>query len=233
MIHQFLWVIYPYITLTIMIAGLLYRYTYKQIGWGAPSTEILEKKMLRTGSMLFHYGIIFAFIGHVMGILIPIGVYDALGVSDAMYHINAVVGGGIAGLVTWIGLLILIVRRLSHRRLQLKTGRSEWTTLLALFIIVTIGTFFMTIGYNILVGQYNYRLTIGPWFRGVLTFHPDASLMADAPLIFRIHVLLSLALFAIIPFTKLVHFFTLPIRYAFRAPIQYRSRVNYDKGKIR
>jgi nitrate reductase gamma subunit len=233
MIHQFLWVIYPYITLTIMIAGLLYRYTYKQIGWGAPSTEILEKKMLRTGSMLFHYGIIFAFIGHVMGILIPIGVYDVLGVSDAMYHLNAVLFGGLVGVITWIGLLVLIVRRLSQRRLRLKTGRSEWTSLLSLFIIVTIGTFFMTIGYNLLVHAYNYRLTIGPWFRGVLTFHPDASLMVGVPLVYQIHAFLGFTFFAIIPFTKLVHFFTLPLRYAARAPIQYRSRVNYDKGKIR
>jgi len=60
----FLWVIFPYVMGTIMIFGLLYRYAFRQISWAAPSTEIFEKKWLSIGSPLFHWGIVFAFIGH-------------------------------------------------------------------------------------------------------------------------------------------------------------------------
>ncbi|UOF91860.1 respiratory nitrate reductase subunit gamma [Fodinisporobacter ferrooxydans] len=229
MAEQFWWVIYPYLALAIMILGLLYRYSYAQIGWGAPSTEILEKKYLRIGSLMFHWGIIFAFFGHVMGILIPKWLYEQLGVKDELYHFNAIVFGGIVGLVTWLGLIVLIVRKAANKRLQRKAKASDFVTLFSLFIIVTLGTSMTTL-YNLFVHPYEYRDTIGPWFRGILTFHPDAALMAGVPLLFKIHVVFSFALFAIIPFTKLVHFWTLPLRYPARSPMQYRSRVN-DKIK--
>ena len=96
----FWWVIFPYITLIIMIVGILYRYVFGQKTWAAPSTEFFEKQWLRLGSPLFHYGILFAFIGHVMGIVIPIEFYYAIGVSDHLYHVGAVWGGGAAGLMS-------------------------------------------------------------------------------------------------------------------------------------
>lgn len=229
MIQQFWWVIYPYLTLSIMVLGSLYRYTYAQIGWGAPSTEILEKKTLRIGILMFHWGIIFVFFGHVMGILIPKWVYERLGITEALYHFNAIAFGGLVGVITWLGLIVLIVRKFTNKRLQRKAKASDYVTLLSLVIIVTLGTT-MTIGYDLLVHSYEYRDTIGPWFRGILTFHPDATLMAGVPMLFKVHVVLSFAFFAIIPFTKLVHFWTLPLRYPARSPILYRSRIN-DKIK--
>ncbi|WP_027417351.1 respiratory nitrate reductase subunit gamma [Aneurinibacillus terranovensis] len=228
MISLFLWVIYPYLALCIMVVGLLFRYNYGQLHWGAPSTELLEKKTLRVGSLLFHWGIIFAFIGHVMGILIPRSVYDYFGVTEALYHFNAILFGGIVGVITWVGLLVLIFRKIYFKRVRKKAGLSDFATLVSLLIIVTLGTS-MTIGYNVMVEPYEYRNTIGPWFRGILTFRPNPLLMVGVPLLFQIHVILSFALFALIPFTKLVHFWTLPARYPARAPLQYRSRVNYRK----
>src|SRR4051794_38487954 len=102
MFEQFLWVVLPYIVLTIFIGGHIYRYQYDQFGWTSKSSELLEKKYLRLGSNLFHFGIIFVFGGHVMGLLVPIEVYEALVVTEHQYHNIALIGGIPAGLAATI-----------------------------------------------------------------------------------------------------------------------------------
>ncbi len=62
------------------------------------------------------------------------------------------------------------------------------------------------------------------WFRSIWVLQPRGDLMAEAPLYFQIHVLIGLALFALWPFTRLVHAFSAPIGYLFRPYIVYRSR---------
>ena len=89
MANFFWWAIYPYICGAILIIASFYRFIFRGGSWHAPSTEIFEKKWLKIGSLLFHWGIVFAFFGHVMGVLIPIEWYNAIGVSDHMYHLFA------------------------------------------------------------------------------------------------------------------------------------------------
>lgn len=224
----FWWVVFPYITLTVMIVGLLYRFAFRQVTWTAPSTEIFEKKWLRTGSTVFHYGIIFAFIGHVMGVLIPRSVYRSMGVSDEMYHIFAIVGGGIAGLMVVAGLVVLLIRKITNRRVRVHAGFGDYFAVILVLIVAAIGTY-MTLVYNTTVVAYEYRTTIGPWFRSLFTFNPQYRLMTGVPFLFQLHIILAFLLFASIPFTMLVHMFSLPARYPARAPQQYRSRAGYRR----
>ncbi|AOZ90967.1 respiratory nitrate reductase subunit gamma [Paenibacillus crassostreae] len=224
----FWWVIFPYITLAIMIVGLLYQFAFRQMTWTAPSTEIFEKKWLRIGSRMFHWGIIFAFGGHVMGVLIPRGVYEALGVSDELYHLFAIIGGGIAGLMVVAGLIFLLIRRITNNRVRMHANFGDYFAVIMLLIIAGMGTY-MTLIYNTTVTSYEYRTTIGPWFRSLFIFQPEYQLMSDVPLLFQIHIIVAFLLFASIPFTMLVHMFSFPARYPARAPLQYRSRSRYKK----
>ena len=91
----FTWGVFPYICLVVMIVGALYRYQSDQLRWTSKSSELLEKKLLTVGSMLFHVGILFVFGGHVMGLLVPEELYNTVGISSEMYHIGAVVLGGL------------------------------------------------------------------------------------------------------------------------------------------
>ncbi|MDQ0154030.1 respiratory nitrate reductase subunit gamma [Robertmurraya andreesenii] len=222
MYEQFLWVVLPYIVLTIFIGGHIYRYQHDQFGWTSKSSELLEKKLLRIGSNLFHWGIIFVFGGHVMGLLIPIEVYETMGVSEHQYHTIALIGGIPAGIAAAIGLLILCYRRMTVRRLVVTSTKGDWVSLICLVIVVLSGmsaTFL-----NIDSQGFDYRTTIGPWLRGVLTFRADASLMADVPLWFKIHILAVFGIFAAWPFTRLVHVFSAPLRYLSRSYVIYRKR---------
>lgn len=227
----FLWVIFPYITLTIMIVGLFYRFAFRQLSWAAPSTEFFEKRWLRIGSPLFHYGIILAFIGHVMGMVVPHGFYQAIGISDHLYHVGAIVGGGLAGLMVIVGLIILLIRKMIIDPVRIQATFADFFSVISLIIVSGIGTY-MTLVYNLNVEAYEYRGTIGPWFRSLFTFQPKYELMRQVPLIFKIHVIAAFGFFASIPFTRLVHLYSAPITYPTRAPQQYRSRSNYRKKGI-
>ncbi|WP_405102940.1 respiratory nitrate reductase subunit gamma [Oceanobacillus sp. FSL H7-0719] len=222
----FWWVIFPYITGLIMIIGLLYRYAFRQLTWAAPSTEFFEKKWLRIGSPLFHWGIILAFIGHVMGMVIPMSFYQAIGVTDHMYHLGAIYGGGLAGLMVVAGLIILLIRKMIIDPVRIHATFADFFTVIALIVVSGIGTY-MTIVYNTTVGAYEYRDTIGVWFRSLFVFQPQYELMENVPVIFKLHVIAAFGLIASIPFTRLIHFYSIPVKYPTRAPQQYRSRTGY------
>ncbi|WP_042463223.1 respiratory nitrate reductase subunit gamma [Neobacillus dielmonensis] len=222
MFEQFLWGVLPYIVLTIFIGGHIYRYQHDQFGWTSKSSELLEKKLLRLGSNLFHFGILFVFGGHVMGLLIPIDVYEALGVTEHQYHTIALIGGIPAGLAAAIGILILLYRRMTVRRLIVTSTTGDWLTLVFLVIVILSGlsATFLNIDPN----GFDYRTTIGPWLRSVLTFRANADYLSAVPVWFRIHILAVLGIFAAWPFTRLVHVFSVPVRYLSRSYVIYRKR---------
>ncbi|WP_027415878.1 respiratory nitrate reductase subunit gamma [Aneurinibacillus terranovensis] len=220
---QFLWVVYPYLMLTVFLVGHIYRYKTDQLSWTAKSSEFLEKKQLRLGSMLFHIGIFLVLGGHLVGLLVPKWALENMGVTEELYHKGAVYGGGLVGIVTLAGIAILLFRRVTVTRVRVTSSISDILVAVLLLIVIGMGVY-NTLGYNLLVGEYDYRETIAPWIRGLLTFTPNPSLMDGAPLFFKMHVIFSFAIFGIWPFTRLVHVWSFPIEYFRRSYIVYRSR---------
>ncbi|MEK3802716.1 respiratory nitrate reductase subunit gamma [Bacillus sp. FSL K6-1234] len=219
---QILWGIMPYIVLTIFIGGHIYRYQHDQFGWTAKSSEMLEKKKLAAGSTLFHWGLLCVVGGHVMGILIPEGVYASLGISEHMYHKMAIGAGLPAGIAACTGLFILTYRRLFDKRIRKTSSPSDILTLILLLFMMLSGiaaTFL-----NIDSKGFDYRTTVGPWFRDLFLFRPDASLMKSVPLWFKFHIVIGYVVFILWPFTRLVHVFSLPLKYLTRSYVVYRKR---------
>lgn len=223
--QQFLWVIFPYLMVTIFVVGHFYRYNSDQLAWTAKSSEFLEKKSLKWGSMLFHVGVMMVFAGHVVGLLIPNTMMESMGVSESLYHAGAVYGGGLAGIITLVGILILLNRRFTNKRVRSTSDSSDFVTIILIFLIVAVGMYNTVIG-NSLNPHFDYRETISPWFRGLITFTPDPFLMSEVPLGFQLHVLLSFALIGIWPFTRLVHVWSVPLNYFKRSYILYRRRAS-------
>jgi len=217
-VNLFFWVIFPYIAITIFFIGNAYRYLTDQYSWTSKSSEILEKDTLRTASMLFHYGIILAFIGHIIGIVIPKSWTEELGISEGAYHMLALVGGTLAGVMVVLGLILFIYRRLTNPRVKAITTTMDWVVLILLLAITSLGLI------NTLFVQYDYRETVAPWFRSLWTFTPDFTLMEDVPFLLKLHIFLAFVLVAIFPFTRLVHILSIPFSYIFRKPIIYRER---------
>ncbi|WP_348709363.1 respiratory nitrate reductase subunit gamma [Bacillus subtilis] len=219
---QILWGIMPYIVLTIFIGGHIYRYQHDQFGWTAKSSEMLEKKKLAAGSTLFHWGLLCVVGGHVMGILIPEGVYASLGISEHMYHKMAIGAGLPAGIAACTGLVILTYRRLFDKRIRKTSSPSDILTLLLLLFMMLSGV--AATFLNIDSKGFDYRTTVGPWFREIALFRPDPSLMESVPLWFKFHIVIGYVVFILWPFTRLVHAFSLPLKYLTRSYVVYRKR---------
>lgn len=221
-----LWGVLPYIMLVVLIGGTIWRYRYDQFGWTTRSSQLYESRLLRIGSPLFHFGLLFVIAGHVVGLIIPQLWTEKIGMSEALYHVNALIVGGIAGLCTLIGIAILIYRRRTTGPVFMATTKNDKLMYVVLVgaIVLGVTTTVFSASAGLSSEEYNYRQTVAPWFRSLFVLQPDVSSMAAAPWPFKIHTLVGMLLFAIWPFTRLVHAFTAPLHYVFRPYVVYRSR---------
>jgi len=217
-----LWVVVPYLSLATFVVGHFWRYTYDQFGWTTRSSQLYESRLLRWGSPLFHVGILGVVAGHVIGLLIPKRWTEAAAISQETYHLLAVVGGGIAGLAALVGLVILVYRRRTVGPVFSATTRMDKLMYVLLGGTILLGMW-NTFASSVF-GHYDYRQGVSLWFRGIFTANPDPALMTAAPFGFQVHALLACGLFALWPFTRLVHVFSAPVGYLTRPYIVYRSR---------
>ncbi|GAA3494666.1 respiratory nitrate reductase subunit gamma [Streptomyces prasinosporus] len=218
-----LWVVLPYVALAVFVLGHVWRYRYDKFGWTTRSSQLYENRLLRIGSPLFHFGVLVVLVGHVGGLLVPKSWTEAVGISEHAYHIGAVVLGTIAGVATLGGLAVLIYRRRTVGPVFSATTRNDKAMYVSLTVTIVLGLA-ATVAANVVGGGYDYRETVSPWFRSVFYVQPDPDLMAGAPVLFQLHAISALLLFAAWPFTRLVHMLTAPLGYLTRPYIVYRSR---------
>ncbi|PTI46152.1 respiratory nitrate reductase subunit gamma [Staphylococcus xylosus] len=222
MFNQFLWVIMPYLCIAIFFLGHLARFKFDKFSWTAKSSEFIEKKQLKWGSLMFHLGIIPVAMGHIVGLLIPASWLTAVGVSDHLYHIGAVYIGSIFGIITLIGMFLLTARRITKKNIRRLSSASDIIVNFLLLAIVFMGCY-ATLVTNATIPSFDYRETISVWFRQLFIFSPDADLMLQVPLAFKTHILLGFIIMAFWPFTRLVHVWSVPLTYASRSYIIYRK----------
>lgn len=219
----FLWAALPYIAIVSLVAGLIWRYRYDKFGWTTRSSELYESRLLNIASPMFHYGILFVFAGHLMGLFVPESLTDAVGFDEHAYHLLSLFGGTAAGALTVVGLAVLVYRRRTRAAVFRATTRNDKLMYLVLVSAIVMGMWAKLSQSRIDEG-YDYRQTIAPWARGIVTLNPDPSLMAGVPLSYQLHAVIGMVLLALVPFTRLVHMFSAPVGYLFRPYIVYRSR---------
>jgi nitrate reductase gamma subunit len=203
-LHQFLFGIYPYIALAIFLLGSLVRFDREQYSWRSESSQTLDSGMLRLGSPLFHIGVLGLFFGHGVGLLTPVWVWDSLGVSHGFKQMVAMVAGGVMGSLCLVGLLMLLGRRLGNERVRARTTFRDRLVLLWLLATLLLGLSSIFVSAGHMDGHMMVQLM--GWAQRVLTFRGDAAaLIEEAPLVFKLHLFMGMSLFAIFPFTRLVH----------------------------
>jgi nitrate reductase gamma subunit len=203
-LHQFLFGIYPYIALAIFLLGSLIRYDREQYTWKSDSSQLLHAGSLRVGNILFHLGIIGLLFGHAAGLLTPIWVWDALGVTHSAKQMVAVIAGGIMGGICLLGIVILLVRRFSNRRLLAVTTFKDKIVLFWILLTLLLGLSSIVSSASHTDGHMMVLLMT--WAQHIVTFRGDAaSFIVEAPLVFKLHLLMGMSLFVLFPFTRLVH----------------------------
>lgn len=220
----FLWGVLPYVVALTLVAGTIWRYRYDQFGWTTRSSQLYESRLLRIASPMFHYGLFVVLMGHLMGLLIPKAWTDLV-VSQETYHLVALGFGTLAGIATLLGIGLLIYRRRTTGPVFLATTKNDKLMYVVLVSAIVLGMIATLTGSHTPSGaEHNYRETVSVWFRSLLVFQPDVNAMAASTWQFQVHILVALALFALVPFSRLVHAFTVPLHYLFRPYIVYRSR---------
>lgn len=218
----YIWLVLPYVSIALFAGGHVWRYRKDQFGWTSGSTQLLESRLLAWGSNLFHWGAIAVISGHVLGILVPARWTRAVGVSENVYHRVAGIGGGITGVACLVGLLILTYRRGAVARIRVTTSATDVVVYTLLTVLIVLGVI-EAVGYNVFGPGYDYRTTVAPWFRSL--FHdPQPDLMAAPPIVYQLHAAIPWVLYALWPFSRLVHVWSIPFQYVGRPYVLYRRR---------
>jgi nitrate reductase gamma subunit len=217
---------YPYLCLTVFLVGSLVRFDREQYTWRSGSSQLLRRRQMIWGSNLFHVGILVIFLGHAGGLLTPIQVFDALGISHSFKQWLAIAVGGVAGVACFIGLTLLLHRRLFDARIRSTSSFGDIAVLLLLYaqLILGLASIFVSLGH--LDGHEMVKFM--NWAQGILTLQPGvAALVADVHPIFKLHLFLGMTIFLVFPFTRLVHMLSAPVWYLGRRGYQVvRTRRN-------
>ena len=222
--HSVLFGVFPYIALTVLIVGSVARYERDPFTWKSGSSQLLRRRQLRIGSILFHLGVLIVFVGHFFGLLTPIEVFDALGIGHGEKQLLAVIAGGVAGTMALLGGVLLLHRRLADPRI-LATSSFADTAILSLLLaqlILGLGTIFISLQH--LDGHEMTKFMA--WALGIFTFDSGAAgYIQDVHILFKAHLVLGLTIFVLFPFTRLVHMLSAPVRFLLRPGFQIvRSR---------
>jgi nitrate reductase gamma subunit len=212
---------YPYIAVAVMVVGSWARYDREQYTWKTGSSQMLSDAGMRLGSNLFHIGVLFIIFGHFFGLLTPESVYH-YAISTPNKQLLAMVSGGFFGVLAFIGLTILIKRRLTNPRIRRSSNPSDLWVLVLLYAQLILGLMSIFVSAGHMDGSV--MVLLANWAQGIVTFQPAyaAENIAGVHIIYKLHVLLGLSLFVVFPFTRLVH-----IASGFAAPVKYLLR-NYQ-----
>lgn len=202
-LETFIFGIYPYICLTVFFVGSLIRFDRDQYTWKSDSSQLLRKKQLRIGSIFFHVGVLFLFFGHFFGMLTPHFVYESF-ITAGQKQMMAMASGGIAGLFGFIGLTILLHRRLTDDRIRINSKPSDILIALVLWFQLLLGLATIPLSGQHLDGSMMMKLA--GWGQHIVTFQAGAvELLSGVDWVFKLHMFLGMTIFLIFPFTRLVH----------------------------
>lgn len=211
MTNLLLFIVFPYLAVTLAVVGGIYRYYGDRFSFSSLSSQFLEHRMLFWGSVSWHYAIVLILIAHVTDIIIPgWGRYLLLG-PDERVTLDLI--GLSLALLALYGIMVLIVRRLVNSKIRAVTSIMDWLLLVLLLLQVALGVY---IAFNYRWGTLWYLHTGVPWIRSLALLRPDSAAVVHLPLAVKLHFINGFILILLFPFARLVHIFTFPARYLLR-----------------
>lgn len=224
-LHTIVYGVYPYIALATFALGSWIRFDHEQYTWKSDSSQLLSKQYMRFASNVFHIGMLGIFFGHLVGMLTPHAVFQALGISDEAHQGLAIFAGGIFGFMVILGGTILWLRRLFNKRVR---AASRWMDINILgWLILTACVGFSTIFWSLGHAEhkdFTVMLRLTEYVQSIVTLQPNPDLLRPLDTVYKLHIFLGLSVFLFFPFTRLVHIWSAPVGYLFRAYQIVRAR---------
>ena len=167
-------------------------------------------------SNLFHIGILFILAGHVVGLLTPEFIYHYV-ISTPNKQLLAMVSGGVFGILCFIGLSMLLYRRLTDERVKASSSFMDIAVLFLLYIQLILGLSTIVISADHMDGSV--MVLLANWAQSIVTLNPmqASAAIADVHILYKLHVFFGLTIVLIFPYTRLVHMISAPIWYLGRS----------------
>ena len=231
--HTLLFGYFPYFALTVFLAGSLIRFDRDQYTWRSGSSQLLRRRQLVMGSVLFHVGVLAILAGHFVGLLTPKEIYHAVGLSSGTKQMLAIIVGGFFGVICFIGLTMLLHRRLFDPRIRRTSSAMDITVLILLWLQLVLGMASIPVSWTHRAdGEVMVQLST--WAQKIVTFQAGAAdYVIGVSWIYKTHIVLGLTLFLIFPFSRLVHIWSAPVGYLGRRGYQVvRTREGRPAGSL-
>jgi nitrate reductase gamma subunit len=210
-LNQLFFVVFPYIAVTLFIAVTIYRSIFRPFTISSLSSQLLERKKLYWGSIPFHYGIVLILLIHLLALIFPKVLLLWNAVTIRLYLLEFT--GFVLGLWCFVGLIVLLWRRVSVPNIKAVTTPMDLVVLLLVLVSVTTGVLIAS-GYRF--GSTWFTGVFTPYLWSLLILQPRPELVAPLPWLIQLHVLNNFILLAIFPFSRLIHIITWPLGYVFR-----------------
>lgn len=219
-IHFLLFGLYPYIAVAVCVIGCIARFDRDQYTWKSGSSQMLRTKGMVLASNAFHIGVLFILGGHFVGLLTPHAVYEHV-ISTEHKQLLAMVAGGLAGILCFIGLAMLIVRRMTDPRIRANSSAMDIAILWLLMAQLMLGLSSIVVSTHHMDGSV--MIMLANWAQHIVILDPITaaeSIGGEVHIIYKLHILLGLTLVLITPFSRLVHVISAPVWYLFRTGYQ-------------
>jgi nitrate reductase gamma subunit len=211
--NQLFFVVCPYMAMLIFFLGTIMRYRKAPYTYSSLSSQFLENQRHFWGLVPFHYGIVAVLIGHIVAFLMPRQIleWDSRPLRLYILEISAL----IFGLLTVVGLIGAVMRRLTVSKVRVVTNGFDWVVL-ALLLVQTLSGVYVAVFHP--WGSAWFAAAVSPYLWSLVRFNPDLGYMAMMPFAVKLHIVLAYAIIGIAPFTRLVHILVAPNPYLWRRP---------------
>lgn len=204
--------LYPYVAITVCVVGCWIRFDREQYTWKASSSQLMRSKSLLVASNLFHVGVLFILAGHLIGLLTPEAIYHHV-ISTPNKQLLAMVSGGFFGVICFVGLTMLLHRRITDERVKATGSRGDLAVLILLYIQLILGLSTIVVSSSHMDGSV--MVLLATWAQSVVTFQPMAAAdaISSVHILYKLHVFFGLTIVLVVPFTRLVHIISAPVWY--------------------
>jgi nitrate reductase gamma subunit len=225
-LNTFLFVALPYAAFIVFVIGFVSRYRQKGFTVSSLSSQFLEGKSLFWGTVPFHIGILVVFLGHLVAFLMPRAMlaWNAVPIRLIILEVSAF----IFGLTVFIGLGVLMYRRLTNARVRAVTTGMDIVIEALLLAQVVLGLW-IALGYR--WGSSWFAADLTPYLWSLVRLSPETGAVFALPWVVKLHIVGAFAILLMVPFTRLMHFLVAPLHYI---PRPYQQVIwNWNRRTIR
>ncbi len=218
---QFLFVVIPYICLFTFLLMSIYRYRVRPFSYSSLSSQFLENKHHFWALVPFHYGILVVTAGHFLAFLLPRTLLAWNSRPWRLYVLE--ISALVFGILTLIGLVAAIMRRMNNDRVRMVTSRMDWL-LFFMLLVQTVSGVSIALFYR--WGSCWFATIMSPYLWSIFQLAPDITFVVAMPWLIKLHIVLAFLTIGLFPFTRLVHVLVIPNPYLWRKPqvVRWYSR---------